>query len=209
MDLSKEEAKIVVEALGQRYKNLRARPLHSNTPAADRANYERTIKLLDLTIKKVLSYREENFPEEEIDEAAADLQAPEPMQSEKDYSGYKLLLVDDDNTDRGKVRSMLEAQGFEKFEESNDGHNAIALIKEKAKPYDLVLCDLNMPTISGLDVLKLIRQEEKFRSMPFIMLSKKGNKKQFEDAVQAGVNGYIVKPITAENLLPKIDLLLQ
>ena len=209
MDLSKEETKIVVEALGQRYKNLRARPLRSSTPAADRANYESTIKLIDLTIKKVLSYKEDNFPEEEMDESVDDIEAAESLEKEKDYSGYQLLLVDDDTTDRSKVRSMLEEQGFENFDESDDGHNAIALIKEKAKPYDLVRCDLNMPTISGLDVLKLVRQEEKYSSMPFIMISKKGNKKQFEEAVQAGVNGYIVKPITAENLLPKIDLLLQ
>ncbi|NKB31906.1 MAG: response regulator [Pseudomonadales bacterium] len=208
MDLSKEETKVTLEALGQRYKNLRTRPQRASNSSSERADYESTIKLINITIKKILAYKEEQFPEEEL-ESVEEIENPESDENQRDYSEFRLLLVDDDVGDRGKVRSVLKEQGFEIFDEADDGHNAIAQIKEKAKPYDLVLCDLNMPTISGLDVLKLVRQEEKFSSMPFIMLSKKGNKKQFEEAVQAGVNGYIVKPITAENLLPKIDLLLQ
>ncbi len=112
-----------------------------------------------------------------------DIENPEPLEDQRDYSEFQLLFVDDDGGDRGKVRSLLQKLGYLDFDEADDDHNAIGPIKEKAKPYDLVLCDLNMPTISDLDVLKLIRQEEKFSSMPFIMPSKQGSKKQFEKAV--------------------------
>lgn len=208
MDLSKEEVKVVLETLGQRYKNLRAHPPKSSTSPSERSAFEDNIKLIDMTIKKLLAYKEEQFPEESKEENTEEIENTAGESEEKDYSGLQLLLVDNDNSDRNKIRNLLQETGFENFDESDDGHNAIAQIKDKAKPYDLVLCDLNMPTISGLDVLKLVRQEEKYAKMPFILLSKKGNKKQFEDAVEAGVNAYIVKPITSENLLPKIDLLL-
>lgn len=208
MDLGKEEIKVVLEALGQRYKSLRAHPPKSSTSPSDRTAFEDNIKLIDMTIKKLLSYKEENFPEELKEENPEESDSALDSEEEKDYSGLQLLLVDNDNSDRNKIRTLLTETGFENFDESDDGHNAIAQIKDKAKPYDLVLCDLNMPTISGLDVLKLVRQEEKYANMPFILLSKKGNKKQFEDAVEAGVNAYIVKPITPDNLIPKIDLLL-
>lgn len=158
------------------------RPQHPTNASSERANYEATIKLIEATIKKTFAYKEEKSPEEAL-ESVEDIENPEPLEDQRDYSEFQLLFVDDDGGDRGKVRSLLQILGYLDFDEADDGHNAIGPIKEKAKPYDLVLCDLNMPTISDLDVLKLIRQEEKFSSMPFIMPSKQGSKNQFEKAV--------------------------
>ncbi len=210
MDFTEEEIKTLLEALGKRYKSLRDQ--HELSGAGSNSKHHDPIRNLDRIIKRVLDYQAEHFPKEAVDETeqepASDEAEDVSAETLKDYASFRLLLVDDDEADRDKLRSMLTEQGFQHIDESDDGHNAIATIKECAKPYDLVLCDVNMPTISGLDVVRLIRQDEKYASMPFVMVSKKGHKKSLEDALEVGVSGYIVKPLTVDKLMPKIDMLL-
>jgi len=208
MEFSKEEIKVAIEATGQRYKWFHQRLADPATQAEEKKSCENTIKTVDSLLKKLLAYQKEHFP------------PPEPAQGEEadeqseatsinDFSDYQLLLVDDNERDREKVKDMLAGHGIVKVDIADDGHSALAIIKEKPKPYDLVLCDLNMPTISGMDVLKLIRKEKKYSTMPFIMLSTKGNKEHLEEAIKAGVNDYIVKPISEESLLHKLGKVFQ
>jgi CheY-like chemotaxis protein len=103
---------------------------------------------------------------------------------------------------------------FFHIDEANDGHTAIVEIKNKKtpygkkSPYDLVLCDLNMPTISGLDVLKIIKKDSSFTAMPFIMITGLMDKENLLEAVRLGVSDYVAKPFEEADLLSKIDKVL-
>lgn len=122
-----------------------------------------------------------------------------------DYSDYHVLIVDDIPMVREVTNHMLKDNGFRHVDEADDGHNAIVKIKAKQVPYDLVLCDLNMPTISGLDVLRLTRQDSKFSAIPFIMITGILDRGSLLEAVKLGVNDYLTKPFLEEGLLAKID----
>lgn len=132
-----------------------------------------------------------------------------------DYTDVGVLLVDDVAFTREHTKLFLQKQGFCQIDEADDGHNAIVKIKRKSipygktLPYDLVLCDLNMPTISGLDVLRLVKKETKFSRLPFIMVTGDKDKKNLVDAIESGVSDYITKPVNEEEFLTKINKVLQ
>jgi len=128
-----------------------------------------------------------------------------------DYSSYHVLIVDDDKLMREITSRMLKKNGFCHIDEADDGHNAIVKIKakkipySKQTPYDFVLCDLNMPTISGLDLLKLVRKENPFSKMPFIMITGTRDKENLLEVIKLGVRDFLTKPVNEEDLLEKIN----
>jgi len=128
-----------------------------------------------------------------------------------DYSKYHILLVDDVEMVREFTSFLLKENGFCHIDEANDGDSAIAKIKNKSvpygkeTPYDLVLCDMNMPLISGLDVLRLTREDSRLSSIPFIMVSGIKDRGNLLEAINLGVSDYVTKPFDEKDLLAKID----
>ena len=114
----------------------------------------------------------------------------------------RILVGDDVGVIRGAIRRILRNIGFTDIKEA-DGGKAVLRSLEKGR-YDLVLCDWNMPDISGLDVLKEIRSDDKLRDVPFIMVTAEAREDSILEAVEAGVNGYIVKPFSANTLREKM-----
>ncbi len=115
----------------------------------------------------------------------------------------KVLVVDDFATMRKIVRNILKQIGFEDISEAEDGSVALRVIKNE--PIGLVVTDWNMPNMSGLDLLKAIRQDPNTASLPVLMVTAEGLKENVMDAVKAGVNNYVVKPFTAEVLQEKLE----
>ncbi len=115
----------------------------------------------------------------------------------------KVLVVDDFATMRKIVRNILKQIGFEDITEAEDGSVALRLIK--SEPVGLVVTDWNMPNMSGLDLLREIRQNPQTAHLPVLMVTAEGLKENVMDAVKAGVNNYVVKPFTAEVLQEKIE----
>ena len=120
-----------------------------------------------------------------------------------------ILLVDDNESIRKHMIVMLKRHGFTRFEEAENGYVAIEKIKTKTIPYDLILCDMNMPIISGMDVLRLVREEGSCAKIPFIMVTSESNKEILVKAIKAGVSDFVAKPVDEEMLLKKIRTLLQ
>jgi two-component system, chemotaxis family, chemotaxis protein CheY len=75
---------------------------------------------------------------------------------------------------------------------------------ESGAPIDLVLCDWNMPQFSGLDLLEIIRNTPDTRDLPFIMITAESERDRVVDALKAGANDYIVKPLTPDVVLRKL-----
>jgi two-component system chemotaxis response regulator CheY len=124
------------------------------------------------------------------------------MEKTIDYR-MKVLVVDDFATMRKIVRNILKQIGFEDISEAEDGNVALRVIKNE--PVGLVVTDWNMPNMSGLDLLREIRQNPQTARLPVLMVTAEGLKDNVLEAVKAGVNNYVVKPFTAEVLQEKIE----
>ena len=117
----------------------------------------------------------------------------------------KILVADDSRVMRQIVIRTLRQAGYDDHDivEAEDGADALAKVSSE-KP-DLVLSDWNMPNMTGIDLLKAIRAEASLKGLPVLMVTAENNRDQIIAAAQAGVNGYIVKPFTAQTLKEKIE----
>ena len=115
----------------------------------------------------------------------------------------KVLVVDDFATMRKIVRNILKQIGFEEITEAEDGNAALRVLKNEK--VGLVVTDWNMPNMTGLDLLREIRQNPQTSNLPVLMVTAEGLKENVMEAVKAGVNNYVVKPFTAEVLQEKIE----
>lgn len=117
-----------------------------------------------------------------------------------------ILIVDDFESMRRIVKGTLKSIGFSNFIEAEDG--VIALKKLEKQKVDLIVSDWIMPNMNGLDFLKAVRSSDKFKNIPFIMVTAEGQKGNVLEAINAGVNNYIVKPFTPETLNAKLQKVL-
>lgn len=111
----------------------------------------------------------------------------------------KILIVDDMATMRRIVKNSLKDLGFKNFVEANNGRagwEAMETGVAKDSAVQLIICDWNMPEISGLELLAKIRGDSRFSSVPFLMLTAESEKKQVEKANLAGASSYITKPFS-------------
>lgn len=113
----------------------------------------------------------------------------------------KILLVDDSRTIRNIQKNVLTQLGYTDVMEASDGIEALKQIGE-TKP-DLALIDWNMPNMDGITLVRKIRETDK--ATPLIMVTTEAEKRRVIEAIQAGVNNYVVKPFTAETLGEKIN----
>ncbi len=114
----------------------------------------------------------------------------------------KILVVDDMVTMRRIVKNILKQLGFANVEEAENGQEALQ--KLRADTYGFVVSDWNMPVMTGIDMLRAIRADEKLKTTPVLMVTAEAQQSNLVEAVQAGVSNYIVKPFTAETLQEKI-----
>jgi len=113
-----------------------------------------------------------------------------------------ILIVDDYKTMLRIVRNLLKQIGFENVDEATDG--SAALEKLRDKDYELIISDWNMEPMTGLQLLKEVRSDERMKATPFIMITAESKPENVVEAKKAGVNNYIVKPFNAETLRAKL-----
>ncbi|WP_372013770.1 chemotaxis response regulator CheY [Pseudoxanthomonas sp. 10H] len=114
----------------------------------------------------------------------------------------RILIVDDFSTMRRIVKNLLNDLGYSNTAEADDGHTALAALR--AAPFDFVVTDWNMPGMTGIDLLRAIRADEKLKTLPVLMVTAEAKREQIIEAAQNGVNGYIIKPFTAQTLEEKL-----
>jgi two-component system chemotaxis response regulator CheY len=119
----------------------------------------------------------------------------------------KFLIVDDYSTMRRVVKNQLHELGYANVAEADDGSTALPQLH--AGDVDFLITDWNMPGMHGLDLLKAVREHEKLAHLPVLMLTAEARREQIVTAVQAGVDGYVIKPFTAVTLKDKIDKILE
>jgi two-component system chemotaxis response regulator CheY len=117
-----------------------------------------------------------------------------------------VLIVDDYRTMLRIIRNLLKQLEFNNVDEAVDGQEALS--KLRAGNFGLVISDWNMAPMTGLDLLKEVRADQRLKNLPFIMITAESKTENVVAAKQAGVSNYIVKPFNAETLREKIEKVL-
>jgi two-component system, chemotaxis family, chemotaxis protein CheY len=115
----------------------------------------------------------------------------------------EVLIVDDASAMRRIIRGLLKELGFKNMREAENGE--LALEELKKKKADFVVSDWNMPVMTGIDLLKAIRADDGLKTTPVLMVTAEAKQENIVEAVQAGVNNYIVKPFNAQTLQEKLN----
>ena len=121
-------------------------------------------------------------------------------------SDMKFLVVDDFETMRRIVKTVLGELGFNNVTEADDGSTALPMLRDG--DFDFLITDWNMPGMPGLDLLKAVRTNERLAKMPVLMLTAEAKRDQIVAAAKLGVNGYVLKPFTPEVLKQKLTKIL-
>lgn len=118
----------------------------------------------------------------------------------------QILIVDDSKSMRQMVRLTLSNAGYEVVE-CVDGEEACQWAKNNHPPA-LVISDLNMPNMDGLTLVKNLRQLEKYKSLPIIMLTTESSAEQKSIGKSVGATGWIVKPFNPEQLIKTVNMVI-
>lgn len=119
----------------------------------------------------------------------------------------KILIADDMPSLRELLKAYLRRLGYKSITEAVDGREAYQLMvaaKAVGSPFELVISDWNMPNMTGLELLKLVRANPEWRNLPFLILTTENEKNKVLEAVIAQVSNYMVKPIEEEVLRDKL-----
>ena len=119
-----------------------------------------------------------------------------------------ILVVDDSINIRQIICENLRRLGFTRMETAADANEAFTKLVHYSKgpnPFTLILSDLNMPGPSGLDFLKQVRETDKFKDMPFVLITTESEKQAVIQAAMSGVSAYIVKPFNIEILTKRLQ----
>lgn len=115
----------------------------------------------------------------------------------------KILTVDDSRMIRLIIANTIQSLGYDSLEAAN-ADEALQVIEEHSDELDLILLDWNMPGMNGYELLKFLKNHEKYRSIPVMMVTTEGERKNVIKAVQAGADNYLTKPFIPEDLATKI-----
>jgi two-component system chemotaxis response regulator CheY len=115
-------------------------------------------------------------------------------------AGIRALIVDDSGVMRKIVERSLRQAGLELSEvwEASNGLEALALLQEKTP--DLILSDINMPSMDGLEFVRQLRGVESAKGIPVVMITTEGSESRVVEALSCGARGYIRKPFTPEQV---------
>lgn len=121
--------------------------------------------------------------------------------------GLNFLIVDDSTSMRKIIIRAIKPMGKVVFHEAHSGKNALTVLKEQ--PVDFIVCDWNMPGMTGIELLRALRADDKYKALPFLMVSAESKTENIMEAIQNGVNNYLPKPFNPDVLRKKIQFILE
>lgn len=117
----------------------------------------------------------------------------------------KILVLDDMMTMRKIVVKICKELGFFDITEAPDGAEGWKKLEEAgSQSFQLIISDWNMPNLTGLDLLKKVRGDARFKGTPFLMVTAEAELTQIKEAVTSGVDNYVIKPFNAATLTEKL-----
>ncbi|MFC1513324.1 response regulator [Thermodesulfobacteriota bacterium] len=122
------------------------------------------------------------------------------------YSDLKILIVDDMSMMRTILKALLNNMGITNIMEATDGEMALQTLWENK--VDLILSDWNMPKMTGIELLRRVREDILLQNIPFVMISAEATSENIAQAIRLHVSQYLIKPVSAAQLEQKIYPLL-
>jgi two-component system chemotaxis response regulator CheY len=116
----------------------------------------------------------------------------------------RALIVDDSSVMRKIVERALRQAGLDQLVVHEAGSGAEGIEVLKAMPVDLILSDINMPIMDGLEFLRQIRAQNLAQGVPVVMITTESSEEHVKQAIQSGAQGYIRKPFTAEQVKERV-----
>lgn len=113
-----------------------------------------------------------------------------------------ILVVDDYKTMLRILRNLLRQLNFSNIHDASDGADALKVLRDSS--IDLIISDWNMEPMTGIELLREVRGDDKLKHIPFIMITAESKSENVISAKEAGVSNYIVKPFNAETLKSKM-----
>jgi len=120
-----------------------------------------------------------------------------------------ILLIEDDMIEIMKLnRTISSLKLSHKITEANNGEEALKILEKKDELPDIILLDLNMPKISGIEFLNILKKDDILRYLPTIILTTSSNQKDLLECYKLGIAGYVLKPLKYEDYVSKIEKVL-
>jgi len=129
------------------------------------------------------------------------------VESRASIAARRFLVVDDFSTMRRIVSGLIRELGAENVIEAEDGLEALGKLDRNT--VDFIISDWNMPKMTGLELLKAVRADQRFSDIPLLLITAEARKENIVEAVREGADGYIVKPFTSNVLGDKIKAILK
>ncbi|MEW5721987.1 MAG: tetratricopeptide repeat protein [Thermodesulfobacteriota bacterium] len=126
-----------------------------------------------------------------------------PLPDDKEM---KILIADDSPNMLRTLANMLRLMGYKNILRADNGETA--LIKMRSDKVDMILSDWNMPKMTGIEVLRVVRDDEKMKDIPFLMITGEVDQQTVAQAGEEDVDGYLLKPFTQEDLKTKLEEIL-
>jgi len=121
----------------------------------------------------------------------------------------KILLIEDDQIEVMKFKRALKKLGFNHLLiETNNGEDALNTLVSECRLPDIIILDLNMPKMNGIEFLRSLKKDEYFKFIPIIILTTSRNRNDTLECYQIGISGYFIKPLKYEEYVQLIDRLL-
>ncbi|MFL0804476.1 MAG: response regulator [Agarilytica sp.] len=199
--LTAAELKTVVKTLSQRRAWLKKSLEDTSIQAEARTQNEEALKLLDSAIQK-LSASAGNEPKRA---APTRPTVKETGPAKPKTIAHARILVAEDNEDSAQLlMDVLLDMGIKQVDRAKDGMEAFDRIKRAEEPYHIILCDWDMPELSGLQVLGKAKASNTLRGSHFVMVTAMTDAPRIKQAVQQGINDYIAKPVDIDILENKV-----
>jgi len=122
------------------------------------------------------------------------------------FDDMKVLLVEDQGEARAMMRNMMMELGITQIFEASDGREALNFLDSAYDFIDIIVCDWNMPAMSGVEVLRQLRTVD--AAMPFLMVTGRSDVESVVEAKSSGVTAYIRKPFSPKELEAKLRIML-
>ena len=122
----------------------------------------------------------------------------------------KILLIEDDIIEVMKLnRTISTLDLHHDIVEANNGEDALNILEDKNHLPDIILLDLNMPKLNGIEFLSILKNDDDLKYIPTVILTTSSNQKDLKECFKIGVSGYVLKPLKYEDYVTKISKILE
>ena len=124
-------------------------------------------------------------------------------------NNLKILLIEDDMIEVMKLNRTISSLKLDHTViEANNGEDALEILNKKDQLPDIILLDLNMPKVNGIEFLKILKNDAQLKYIPTIVLTTSSNQKDLKACFEIGIAGYVLKPLKYDDYVAKIKRIL-